>query len=657
MGLKTPRLDDRSFNDLVEEARARIPLYAPEWTDHNLSDPGITLIELFAWMTDIVLYRLNRVPDKHFVKFMELIGLRLQEAEPARTSVTFWLSVPQAAQIAIPNGTQVATARTENDAAIVFTTDGELAIRVPELTAVLTSVGDDDKRSFNVYDAESVREGYETFAAFTSTPPANDDAFYLGFDNDLSDHLIGLELEVDTAEGAGIDPKRPPYVWEVLSTDLTQNWTRVVVEEDTTLGLNISGLIKMHLPQLRRAVRNDRNVFWLRCRLDSMTVESRYNVSPRLRRVTVASWGGTVGATNIDVVTNEVIGRSDGSPGQIFYLAHSPLIARSVNEYLIVRRDDGREERWQEVTDFSSSMPNDRHYTLDSDTGELRLGPALPMRDGQVRRYGALPPKNAMLIMSRYRYGGGLAGNVAVNTINELKTSLPYVSRVTNRFPARGGMDTESLESAKLRVPHFMRSLGRAVTAADFEYLALEAAPGRIGRAYCLQPPLTNRGEIKVLLIPQVPRLTGFIAPESLEVAADLREAVQTYLDDRRLLSTQLEITQPTYQWVESETRISISDLYDTEQVRAAVEKRLFEFVNPLTGGTDGTGWKFGRDLFVSDLTAVLLSVPGVNFVRSVKLFPVNYDKRQFTRGTETQEVRLPPQGIVVSFQHTIITD
>ena len=82
MGLKTPRLDDRSFNDLVEEARARIPLYAPEWTDHNLSDPGITLIELFAWMTDIVLYRLNRVPDKHFVKFMELIGLRLQEAEP-----------------------------------------------------------------------------------------------------------------------------------------------------------------------------------------------------------------------------------------------------------------------------------------------------------------------------------------------------------------------------------------------------------------------------------------------------------------------------------------------------------------------------------------------------------------------------------------------
>ena len=160
-----------------------------------------------------------------------------------------------------------------------------------------------------------------------------------------------------------------------------------------------------------------------------------------------------------------------------------------------------------------------------------------------------------------------------------------------------------------------------------------------------------------MLLIPQIPRMTGFIAPESLELAADLRETVQAYLDDRRLLSTLMEITQPTYQWVESEVRISVSDLYEKEQVRANVEKRLFEFVNPLTGGVDGTGWKFGRDLFVSDLNAVLLSVPGVNFVRSVKLYPVNYDKRQFTRGAESQEVRLPPQGIVVSFQHTIIAD
>lgn len=657
MGLTTPRLDDRSFEDLVEEARARIPLYAPEWTDHNLSDPGITLIELFAWMTDIVLYRLNRVPDKHFVKFMELIGMHLDEAEPARTSLTFWLSAPQPEEVVVPNGTQAATPRAEGEEAVVFTTDGALQVKVPELSSVMTSVGSEDKRSFNVYEAEGVLGGFTSITAFTSNPPANDDAFYIGFENDLSDHLIGIEMDVDTAEGAGIDPTHPPYVWEVLSADLTQNWTAVDIEEDTTLGLNISGIVKLHLPRLRRAIRNERNEFWVRCRLDSMTVESHYNVSPRITRINAGSWGGTIGATNVDTVNNEVLGRSDGSPGQIFYLAHRPMIARQPNEYLLVRREDGREERWQEVSDFSSSQPNDRHYTIDSETGELRLGPALPQRDGQVRRYGALPPKNSMLIMTRYRYGGGVAGNVTVNTLTELRSSPPYVSRVSNRVAARGGMDAELLENAKVRVPHFLRSLGRAVTAADFEYLAKEAAPGRIGRVHCLQPPLTNRGEIKVLVIPQIPRLTGFISPESLELADDVREAVQTYLDDRRLLSTQLEITQPSYQWVETEVRISVGDLFDREKVRTAVETRLFEFINPLIGGVDGQGWKFGRDLFVSDLMAVLLSVEGVNFVRSVKLFPVNYDKRQFTRELEAQEIRLPPQGIIVSFQHNVVMD
>src|SRR5690554_7999073 len=111
MGFQAPRLDDRSFTDIVAEALQRIPLYTPEWTDHNLSDPGITLIELFAWMTDIVLYRLNRVPDKHFVKFMELVGMQLREAEPARVDVTFWLSAPQPNAITLPNGTEVSTTR------------------------------------------------------------------------------------------------------------------------------------------------------------------------------------------------------------------------------------------------------------------------------------------------------------------------------------------------------------------------------------------------------------------------------------------------------------------------------------------------------------------------------------------------------------------
>src|SRR5215510_2244318 len=176
MGFETPRLDDRSFNDLVDEARARIRLYTPEWTDHNLSDPGITLIELFAWMTDIVLYRLNRVPDKHFVKFMELIGMRLHEAEPARAPITFWLTTPQAGAIIIPSGTEVATIRTETEPAIVFTTDGPLEIKTPRLSYIMTSQESREGRVFVEHNASGAQQGFQKFLSFASNPPADNDA-------------------------------------------------------------------------------------------------------------------------------------------------------------------------------------------------------------------------------------------------------------------------------------------------------------------------------------------------------------------------------------------------------------------------------------------------------------------------------------------------
>lgn len=657
MGLEAPRLDDRSFNDIVEEARRRIALYTPEWTDHNLSDPGITLIELFAWMTDIVLYRLNRVPDKHFIKFMELIGMKLHEAEPARVPVTFWLTTPQPVTMLIPGDTEVSTTRTETEPAIIFTTDGSMEIHIPKLGYMLTSRDAEEGRAFVPHDIERVQSGFGGFSVFASDPPKTDDAVYLGFTDDLSNHILGVEIEVDTAEGAGIDPNNPPYVWEVLGGELGQDWKKIEIDQDTTRGLNVNGHIRMHLPTLLRAERNDRMAYWVRCRLDLTDTESRYNVSPNIKRLRVSSWGGTVTATNVTRMRNAVLGRSDGSPGQKFYLDHTPVVPRSNDEYLTVRTEDGREERWREVSDFASSTSTDRHYTIDSNTGEVRLGPALPQRDGTVRRYGAIPPKNALIIMHAYRFGGGQVGNVAAHTINVLKTAIPYISRVTNRVPAQGGMDIENLENSKLRVPGYLRALSRAVTASDYEYLAQEAAPGRAGRVYCLQPPLTNRGEVQVLVIPHIPRLRGFVSPESLELPADVRENIQAYLDERRLLATRLEVTAPAYQWVETEVRFRVSAHQDFEKVRQTVEAALYTFLNPLVGGSDGKGWPFGRDLFVSDVMAVLLTVPGVNFVRSVKLFPVRYEDRQFTRGSEAQEIPVPAHGVIVSYQHNIYPD
>ena len=86
MPLDPPVLDDRRFEDLVAEARSLIPRYLPELTNYNESEPAIALLELFAWYTDLLLYRVNQVPDLHVVKFLRLLGIEPAPATPSRRS-------------------------------------------------------------------------------------------------------------------------------------------------------------------------------------------------------------------------------------------------------------------------------------------------------------------------------------------------------------------------------------------------------------------------------------------------------------------------------------------------------------------------------------------------------------------------------------------
>ena len=112
MSLPAPNLDDRRFQDLVDDAKRFVQQRCPEWSDHNVSDPGVTLIELFAWMTEQVVYRLNRVPDKNYVKFLELIGVTLFPPTAARTQVTLWLTSPTSdGAKRSPPGSQVSSSR------------------------------------------------------------------------------------------------------------------------------------------------------------------------------------------------------------------------------------------------------------------------------------------------------------------------------------------------------------------------------------------------------------------------------------------------------------------------------------------------------------------------------------------------------------------
>ncbi len=659
MSLPTRNLDDRSFQSIVDEAKKRIVASCPAWTDHNVSDPGITLVELFAWMTEMILYRLNQVPEKNYIKFMELLGLKLREPEPARTEVTFYLSAPQAQVINIPQGTEIATVRTETRPSIIFSTDDDMEIRPPVLSAVITRemAGQaEGKPSYRSHNLQHLGVAGFELAVF-GRPPRINNAIYMGFEADLSHHVLGLELNCPTATGLGIDPANPPWRWEGWhGGEGEQRWLPAIVEEDSTGGMNQSGTILLRLPRLAMRELNRRRGYWVRCRVVEPEVRgTNYEDSPRVSNLIASSWGGSVWATHASVVREELLGRSDGSPGQVFQLEHMPLLRRNPGETIEVQAP-GQDhwETWQEVADFADSGPYDKHLTCDSMTGEVHFGPALRQPDGSARSYGALPPRGAQIRFSAYRYGGGVAGNVQSGTLTVVKTSIPYVDRVVNHTDATGGIDAESIDMAQMRAPQLLRSRGRAVTPGDYEALA-RLADSRIQRARCVQPAAAGASagplaaQIYLLLVPKVHRPEGPIRPAQLQIEEDLRESVQRYLEDYRLLTVRVDIREPEYAWVAVDVSVASNADTDPERVRADVERQLYRFLNPIVGGPAGEGWPFGRDLYPSDVYTCLQVVRGIEFIESLKLFQVRSSR---DRKEIPDRLEIPAHGLVASAEH-----
>jgi predicted phage baseplate assembly protein len=661
MPLPTPQLDDRHFQDIVDQAKLLIPHYCREWTDHNVSDPGVTLIELFAWMTDMLLYRVNQVPDKNYIKFMELLGIYLEGPRAATAPITFYLSAAQPAEVTIPADTEVATVRTETSPAIIFTTESPLTIRPPILVDTFTrNASQRDRWIRHNLRSDSLRA--QRISMFPPKPgPA--DAFLMAFENDLSNHLLALIIDCERAGGAGVDPTKPPLIWQVWQGRASR-WVACELEYDGTGGFNEPGEIVLHLPPMERAEFQSVRAYWLRCRLtDAQSGPGAYKVSPVLRQVRAEARGGTVNARHAITVRDEVLGTSDGTPGQVFRLQHTPVLSlEAQRDFLVVEPPGGQPQVWQEVEDFADSGPDDRHFTLDKLDGTLTLGPSLLQPDGLICRFGSVPEKGSLLVFKRYRYGGGVAGNVSQGTLSVLKSSIPYVAHVTNRSAAVGGRDAQSLEDAKLRAPQKLRTRTRAVTADDYEYLACQVP--HVARARCLAPGAQpgarddpRPGQVFVIVLPQVDDPQGPFTPEQLVLSAELRTAVLAHLQPRRLLGTALEVHQPQYIWVSVQAELRVHERSDPaliEAVQQQANEALQRYLNPFIGGPRGDGWPFGRALNRSELYGVLQRIEYVEYVESLSVIVSESGAAGGQAGASQQTVQIPRHGLVCSGQHQV---
>ncbi|CAN1212797.1 putative baseplate assembly protein [Tumidithrix helvetica PCC 7403] len=710
-------LDDRTFQDLVNECLLRIPRYCPEWTNYNPSDPGVTLIELFAWLADQMLMRFNKVPRRNYVAFLELLGIRLLPPAPAQTDVTFYLSASLPEVYVIPVATEVATIRTETEESVVFSTDRPLAIGKPTIRHLLTAETVETvplvlRDRFTGVWSEGRDRGWEgpELSIFNDEPRANN-CFYLVFDAEqpIEGNVIAVQVKGEAATSTGINPDIPPRHWEAWNGIV---WEPILLREtdDRTKGFSFSDQtsqggspsqgaeVILHLPQYWPITQfTNYRGRWIRCVCSPLRVnQPGYSRSPRIIGLNARSIGGTIGVTQSRVVTNEIVGESKGTPSQIFQLLQTPILPRTADEYVLVTPPMGLPQIWQEVTDFSSSGTEDLHYVLDSQTGTIQFGPMVhapshlqaqivqrmrlqgnPMERIEPdalstnslatavtgRQYGAIPPKGSTIQMVKYRTGGGLKGNVQRGTIRFLKTAVPYVASLINHVSAYNGADAESLDDAAIRVPSILRTRNRAVTKEDFETLTLEAGSGAIARVMCLTASRKeDAGIVRLLLVPQVNteaiELGNGIDPDRLALSPQLNDRVVNFLDERRLLGVQIRCSQPEYVGVSVQTEISLDPEYRNPQAQQEVVNKLqvvlYRFLNPLTGGQQGKGWEFGRPVYPSDIVKLLQTVRGVRYLGTVQLFELRQQEEGWVRTLPREPIIDPgPLGLICSWRNS----
>lgn len=635
MTLPAPNLDDRGFQDLVDEAKRLVQLRNPNWTDHNVSDPGVTLIETFAYMVDQLIYRLNRVPDLHYVKFLDLLGERMIPPSAAMTNIEFWLSVATDVDMDIPLGTQVSTARLGAELPVTFSTMEDLHIPAISCTSLLTRTVDGTFES--PAEMMAVRKEFPTF----SDVPQVGDSLYIGLSAPASRCFVRLTVgQIDTDEGIGVDPNNPPYIVQAWDGE---EWVSARIVRDDTGGLNRENSMDVYVAKHAVSSIGGESAAWLRISIVETTGrQPAYVSTPVIKDVLAETVGGVALAAHSEIVENDLIGPCSGVPGDRIQLSQAPLVAGQSGLVIEVSSPDGW-QAWTRVESFADSGPEDSHFTLDEVSGEIRFGPLIRQPDGSVRAYGSTPTPQAMVRVPRYFVGGGRAGNVDSRTLTVLRSSIPFVSEVVNPVAATGGHDAETIDDVKDRAAITVRTQMRAVTARDYELLVKLAAPS-IARVVCSDANTLDRpGHVLIQIVPRVPRdLPDF---QALMPTADVLEEIRSFIDERRPLGSIVHIEPPKYLGVAIAARIALKPGAQRDVVLAQADAALRHFMHPVEGGLDGQGWPFGHPVLTGDIHAVLQKVPGLAYVDVVRLTPVDIVKG--TRGKPKEKIQPEPRDLV----------
>jgi hypothetical protein len=355
-----------------------------------------------------------------------------------------------------------------------------------------------------------------------------------------------------------------------------------------------------------------------------------------------------ISALHCEMVDAELAGVGTGLPGLGISVARPPIIAPTgeqldlvvgvealpdeLRERVRARQWNGMTYRiWREVENFANVGDDPYVYIADRMAGRLTFAPAVRAASNggalaETPRALAAIPAAQREIRVWYRRGGGPHGNVAAGQLTVLKDPLPGVT-VINHGPATGGTSAESLDNALMRGPQELHSLRRAVTARDFELVALHSSAA-VARATAFTEATLWRharpGTVRVQIVPSLPdeeRPQAHISPAQLHQreTGQALEQVQNALDERRPLGTACVVSWTRYKTVRVAARVVVRIEEDLDSVKSRVLERLYKSISPLPAQST-LGWRFGESLRVSHVYDIALMEPGVSYLEEVSL-------------------------------------
>jgi hypothetical protein len=680
MPLPLPSLDDRRWVDLVEEGRALIPFYGPGWTDHNYHCPGITFLELLAWITEMDVYQVNRVPERHLRKFLGLVGSRVLPPEAALAVIGMGLNANGYGPLSLPKGFEFQGSDGAGMAvgfrtleALTVVSQGLGAIQVENRSGIRDLTEQWKKKESILIFGDDPQPGATVYFGFNSAlthsvpitlyaevdnhvRSVNERRRILSVSNELAEEcavppsLVSCEDQSPSAVKGQTESVVSHHsaitVWEVL--DATGSWRRIdhvggrVVDQTRSFTLNAPIQIELAANMIPKVIGGIKQpLHYLRCRF----VSGAYDAAPLLKDVVM---NGVL--SEQAVVGDPVTQLGSGSPCQIVQCTQSPVVESSVQVVTTDKSTDRRKE-WLRVVDLDASHANDPHYRVDATKGLVGFG------DGQQ---GAVAAANETIAVS-YLYTQAEAGNVPANSITEIAQSRhnqsypdyavmkERLSDVRNRFPSEGGRTGETINQALARVYLDRERTPRAVTLSDYKRLAIETPGTQIARASawanvhpafpCFKAP----GMITVVILPYLPVARPF-------PSRGLCELVSRYLRRRRVVTTRVEVVGPTYTEVRVRAKVRSRSGVNKPDLTTRLSARVDMFFHPLTGGPDKTGWPFGRDVYRSEVFQLFDETPGVDHVLELEFL----DKQD---RSVCSNVCLGRFGLVAAGKHDITVE